>query len=99
MGCQVSNWLRRLQSEGAAALREMRNWDKAKLRESLDWIQAKVPTRERKANLISVETAIIEQLRERRANPRDRHFLKFLYGYNSACHLFMRKERAARILH
>ena len=35
-GRQVSSWLKRLHSEGSAALREMRNWDKAKLRETLD---------------------------------------------------------------
>ena len=59
VGRQVSSWLKRLHSEGSAALREMRNWDKAKLRKSLDWIQAQVPQRERWANLISVETALI----------------------------------------
>ena len=90
VGRQVSTWLRRMHSQGSAALREMRNWDKAKLRETLDWIQANVPSRERRANLISVETAIIEELRERRANPRDRHFLKFLYGHKDACHLLLR---------
>ena len=35
VGRQVSSWLKRLHTEGSAALREMRNWDKAKLRESL----------------------------------------------------------------
>ena len=86
----VSSWLKRLHSEGSAALREMRNWDKAKLRETLDWIQAHVPQRERRANLISVETAIIEELRERRASPRGRHLLKFLYGNQDASHLMLR---------
>jgi len=90
VGRQVSSWLKRLHSEGSAALREMRNWDKAKLRESLDWIQAHVPQRERRANLISVETALIEQLRDRKANPRARHYLKFLYGNQEACHLMLR---------
>ena len=90
VGRQVSSWLKRLHSEGSAALREMRNWDKAKLRETLDWIQAHVPQRERRANLISVETAIIEELRERRASPRGRHFLKFLHGNQDASHLMLR---------
>ena len=88
VGRQVSSWLKRLHTEGSAALREMRNWDK--VRETLDWIQANVPQRERKANLISVETAIIDELRERRANPRGRHFLKFLYGNQEACDLLLR---------
>ena len=68
----------------------MRNWDKAKLRETLDWIQAHVPQRERRANLISVETALIEELRGRKADPRGRHFLKFLFGNQEACHLMLR---------
>ena len=51
VGRQVSSWLKRLISEGSAALRETKNWDKAKLRETLDWIQAHVPQRERRANL------------------------------------------------
>ena len=39
IGRQVSVWLTRLRSEGAHALREMKNWDKAKLRENLKlWI-------------------------------------------------------------
>ena len=58
-GRQVSTWLTRLRSEGAPTLREMKNWDKVKLRETLDWIQAKVPPRERRANLLAVETALI----------------------------------------
>ena len=90
VGRQVSSWLKRLHSEGSAALREMRNWDKTKLRETLDWIQAHVPQRERRANLISVETAIIEELRGRKANPRARQFLKFMYGNQDACHLLLR---------
>ena len=87
VGRQVSTWLKRLHSEGSAALREMKDWDKAKLRETLDWIQSHVPQRERRANLISVETALIEELRDRRASPRGRHFL---YGNQNACHLMLR---------
>ena len=90
VGRQAVSWLKRLHSEGSAALREMRVWDKAKLRETLDWIQAHVPQRERRANLISVETAILEELRQRKADPRKRHFLKFLFGNQDACHLMLR---------
>ena len=54
VGRQVSNWLNRLRTEGAAALRELRNWDKVKIRETLDWIQSRIPPRERRANLIAV---------------------------------------------
>jgi hypothetical protein len=34
--------------------------------------------------------AIIEELRDCKANPRERHFLKFLYGNQDACHLLLR---------
>jgi hypothetical protein len=90
VGRQVAAWLKRLHTESSSALLELKNWDKAKLRESLDWIQANVPARERKANLIAVETAIIEELKERRASPRSRHFLKFHYGHHDAEHLLLR---------
>ena len=42
VGRQVSSWLKRLQTEGAVAFKDMKNWDKVKLRESLDWIQGAV---------------------------------------------------------
>ena len=47
-------------------------------------------SRKRKANLIAVETAIIEELRGRKAVPRDRHFLKFDFGHTDAEHLLLR---------
>ena len=90
VGRQVSAWLKHFRTDGAAALREMKNWDKVKLRENLDWIQANVPARERKANLIAVETAIIEELKERRACPPDRHYLKFNFSHQDASFLLLR---------
>ena len=77
VGLQVSKWLKRLQNEGSEALKEMKMWDKAKLRETLDWIQANVPAKERRANLLAVETALIDELKDKRALPSRRQFLKF----------------------
>ena len=69
VGRQVSAWLVRLRFEGSAALRELKNWGKEKLRETLDWVQANITTHDRWANLIAVETTIIEELKERLAGP------------------------------
>ena len=90
VGRQVQTWLNRLKSEGSAALQELKCWNKDKLRETLDWIQANVPARERKANLISAETAIMDELKGRRSPPRDRHFLKLDFSHKDACHLLLR---------
>jgi len=54
-----------------------------KLRETLERIQANVP--ERKANLISTETAIIDELKGHRSPLKGRHFLKFDFGHKEAC--------------
>ena len=87
---QVSSWLKQLETHGADALRSIRRWDKVKLREALDWIQANVPADKRWAGLRSVEAAIIDELRERRASPPDRHYLKFRFGHQHAVHLLLR---------
>ena len=90
VGRQVSSWLKQLESHGPEALREMKRWDKVKLRESLDWIQANVPADKRWARLRSVEAAILDELRARRACPPDRHYLKFHFGHQDAVHLLLR---------
>ena len=86
---RVQQWLDRLHNNGGMALLEMKDWDKNTLRESLDWIQQNVPARERRANLIAVETAIIDMLREKRANRPKRHFLKVTFLNNQAAHLLL----------
>jgi len=90
VGRQVSAWMKRLQSDGSRALLELKNWDKVKLRESLDWIQANIPVAERRANLLAVETTIIEELRDRRAAPPKRQYLKFHFGNQGATYLLLR---------
>ena len=57
---QVSAWLHRQRNEGGNALNELKNWDKAKLRETLDWVQKNVPPRGRRAKLVAVKTAMVE---------------------------------------
>ncbi len=89
VGRQVSTWLRRLQNEGGDALNELKKWDKAKLRETLDWIQVNVPAHERRANLIAVETTLIEELKERRAHPLKRQFLKLSFSNQEASALLL----------
>ena len=90
VGRQVSFWLKNLENNGAETLKEMKKWDKIKLRESLDWIQANVPADQRWANLRSVEAAILDELKERRASPPERHYLKFHFGHQDAVHLLLR---------
>jgi len=90
VGRQVSSWLQRLRKEGSSALLELKKWDKFKLRETLDWIQRNVPAAERKANLIAVETTLIDELKDRRARPPKRHFLKFHFGNKAASFLLLR---------
>ena len=70
-------------------MKEMDGWEKDTLRETLDWIQQNVPARERRANLIAVETAIIDMLREKRARRPKRHFLKVTFQNNNAVHLLL----------
>ena len=65
-------------------------WDKAKLRETLDWIQANVPAKERRANLLAVETALIDELKDKRALPTRRQFLKFHFANKTASKLLLR---------
>lgn len=90
VGLQVSKWLKRLQNEGSEALKEMKMWDKAKLRETRDWIQANVPAKERRANLLAVETALIDELKDKRALPTKRQFLKFHFANKTASKLLLR---------
>ena len=90
IGRQVSTWLRRLHTEGSSALKDLQKWDKTKLRETLDWIQANVPVKERRANLLAIETALIEELKEKRAAPPKRQFLKFHFGNKEASLLLLR---------
>jgi len=84
---RVQHWLDRLHHDGGAALKEMQSWEKDTLRETLDWIQQNVPARERRANLIAVETALIDALREKLACRPKRHFLKVTFLNNQAAHL------------
>ena len=84
---RVQDWLDRLHVDGGKALDEMKSWAKDTLRETLDWIQKNVPARERRANLIAVETALIDTLREKRACRRKRHFLKVSFLNNQSVHL------------
>ena len=86
---RVQQWLDRLHRDGGAALKEMDGWEKDTLRETLDWIQQNVPARERRANLIAVETAIIDMLREKWARRPKRHFLKVTFQNNNAVHLLL----------
>ena len=65
-------------------------WDKAKRRETLNWIQANVPAKERHANLLTIETALIEQLKDKRALPTRRQFLKFRFPNKTALKLLLR---------
>ena len=96
IGRQVSTWLRRLHTEGSSALKDLQKWDKTKLRETLDWIQANVPVKERRANLLAIETALIEELKEKRAAPPKRQFLKFHFGNKEASLLLLRNTLRER---
>jgi len=87
VACRVQQWLDRLHHDGGTALKEMQSWEKDTLRETLDWIQQNVPAKERRANLIAVETALIDTLREKRACRVKRHFLKVTFLNNQAVHL------------
>ena len=53
-------------------------------------IQANVPAKERRANLLAVETALIEELKDKRALPPRRQFLKFHYGNKTASKLLLK---------
>ena len=58
----------------------LKSGDKSKLRKTLERTQKDVPAQERGANLIALETTIVEELKERRGRPPKRLYLKFHYS-------------------